>query len=364
MRIRYTVWLSVLGAGLLAGLYTMVRLFLEGHILFNANDVIIWTLPIGSYVFFALTSSGLGLLSSLGFLFGVQIYKRAGKRLVLLAIAAVLAAFVSVGLELGSLNHIYYIFLSPNFGSPIQIMGSIYSIELVCLLGKFWRLHVNDAQSGVSKLFGIGSFVCSIFAPLVLGSVFGITEARPTFFGSFLPVLCLVIAIVSGVAAFMVYTVIYSLVVKGPYHEANDLLLEDLGVKHTFTLFIALLFYLLWAILRSATSLPDFATDVNFALALFLFIPFAMGLVPAIRSSHWGKLVAGGLTLITIFKLHMEVLLGGQVRPVGPKAEGLPAVLSYSPSIWEYLVLVFSLAVLLSLATFAEKYLRLDAEAA
>ena len=238
MKAGYLSWLGLLGAGIVAGIYTAARLFSEGHVLFNANDVVLWTLPIGSYVFFALISSGLGLLSALPLLFGVGRYMIEAKRIVLLAIATLLAAFVSIGLELGSLEHVHYLFLSPNMSSPIQIMGLIYSAELVFLVLKFWRIHKDDLDSGLSKVCGVGSFVCALFGPLVLGSIFGITEARPTFFGSFLPVLCLLIAIVSGLAGFVLYDSIYLLLVKTASSRAGEgTILDDASLKLCFTLF-------------------------------------------------------------------------------------------------------------------------------
>ncbi|RJX33351.1 MAG: hypothetical protein C4525_09250 [Desulfarculus sp.] len=360
MKARYIAWLGLLGAAILAGLFTAFRLFTEGHEIFNANDVVIWTLPIGAYVFFALTSSGLGLLSALPLLFGDKLYQSAAKRIVMLGIATLLAAFISIGLELGSLNHILYIFLSPNFASPIQIMGFIYSAELVCLLVKFWRMMAGDLDSWLSKLAGLGSFVTALFGPLVLGSVFGITEARPTFFGSFLPILSLVIAVVSGLAAFLLYSAVVHLLRGQSGQGVAQEQTADAGKKLVFSLFITLLFYLLWAVYRAGTSLPEFATDANFSLALILLAPFLMMLVPSLRAARWGQVVAGVVTLGSIFALHMSVILAGQVRPMGPKAEGMPAVLSYTPSLWEYLVLVLSLAVLLLVATLAERYLRLE----
>ena len=365
MKAGYLSWLGLLGAGIVAGIYTAARLFSEGHVLFNANDVVLWTLPIGSYVFFALISSGLGLLSALPLLFGVGRYMIEAKRIVLLAIATLLAAFVSIGLELGSLEHVHYLFLSPNMSSPIQIMGLIYSAELVFLVLKFWRIHKDDLDSGLSKVCGVGSFVCALFGPLVLGSIFGITEARPTFFGSFLPVLCLLIAIVSGLAGFVLYDSIYLLLVKTASSRAGEgTILDDASLKLCFTLFLALLFYALWGAYRSATTLPDFAAELNFSLALVLVVPFVLLLFKGVRASSWGRILASAIALVAFFGLHMSVILAGQVRPMGPKAEGLPGVLSYSPSLWEILVVVMSLAVLLLAATLAERYLDLTPEPA
>jgi hypothetical protein len=47
----YPIWLGVLGVALLAGAIAGVFIFIQGHVLFNANDVLIWTLPLGIYIF-------------------------------------------------------------------------------------------------------------------------------------------------------------------------------------------------------------------------------------------------------------------------------------------------------------------------
>ena len=57
--------------------------------------------------------------------------------------------------------------------------------------------------------------------------------------------------------------------------------------------------------------------------------------------------------------MQMEILLAGQSRPVGPKAEQYPEFISYFPSIWEWLVFIFALAAMLLLYTLGERYLKL-----
>ena len=40
----YGTWMAVLGLAVLIGLYTTYKLFADGHVLFNTNDVILWSL--------------------------------------------------------------------------------------------------------------------------------------------------------------------------------------------------------------------------------------------------------------------------------------------------------------------------------
>jgi Ni/Fe-hydrogenase subunit HybB-like protein len=82
-------------------------------------------------------------------------------------------------------------------------------------------------------------------------------------------------------------------------------------------------------------------------------------LIPSVRKSTGGKIVTSALILVGTLMMHMEILLAGQSHPVGPKAEQYPAFMSYFPSIWEWLVFLFALAIMLLLYTLGERYLKL-----
>jgi len=360
----FVAWLAVLVVGVILGLFTAVNLFVQGHILFNTSDIVIWTLPLGVYVFLALTSSGLTLVAAIPLVFGIKAYEAAAKRLVFLAIATLVGGFTAIGLELGSLPHMIYIMLSPNFSSPIWWMGALYSVELVLLLAKFWRLHVDDWSSRFSKGLGIASFVCAVFAPLIIGAVFGITEARPTFFGSFMSSYCLAVAVVSGLAAFILYGMVYFNITEGDIPADEQPIFEGLSRIFSYAMGIALLFYVLNVAVKTATTFPDFGTKVHFQILLALVVPYVMMIIPSVRETTWGKTLASAIALVAILGMHMEILLAGQVRPVGPKAEGLGEFVTYAPSIWEWLVFLFALTIVMLLYTLGERYLALGSRTA
>jgi molybdopterin-containing oxidoreductase family membrane subunit len=139
-------------------------------------------------------------------------------------------------------------------------------------------------------------------------------------------------------------------------------LYDDLCRIFTFAMGITLLFYVLGLAVKTTTTFPDFGTKVHFQLLLGLVIPYVLMLIPSVRQTIGGKTLASGIALLSILGMHMEVLLAGQIRPVGPKAEGLAEFVVYSPSIYEWLVLLFSLSVILLLYTLGERYLRLDGQ--
>jgi Ni/Fe-hydrogenase subunit HybB-like protein len=368
----YPIWLGVLGVALLAGLVAAAFIFIQGHSLFNANDVLIWTLPLGVYIFLALASSGLTLLAALPLVFGVKKFEPVAKRLVFLSIATLCGGFVSIGLELGSVFHMIYIMLSPNLSSPIWWMGAIYSVELVVLAVKFWKMHTGDYHSSSSKFLGTASFVLALVAPLMIGSVFGLTESRATYFGPLMSIYCLLMALLSGTALFILYSMVVARVAESGSAGEHPAVIEDFSQIFTYVTGVVVVFSVLRFIMESATTIPAFLVYHKFAhtfgvwhgfhfeVVVGLFLPFVLLLVPSVRQSAGGKIVTSGLILLGTLAMHMEILLAGQSHPVGPKAEQFPQYVQYVPSVWEWLVLVFALAVMLLLYTLGERYLKLN----
>ena len=364
----YETWMAVLGLAVLIGLYTTYKLFTDGHVLFNTNDVIIWSLPLGVYIYLALASSGLTLLAALPLVFGIRKYEPFAKRLVFLSIATLFGAFVSIGLELGSIFHMIYIMLSPNFSSPIWWMGAIYSVELAVLIVKFALMHKGDWHSGFSKLLATVSFILALVAPLMIGSIFGITESRVTYFGPVMSIYCLLMAFMSGTALFLFYSLIVN---KLTGNDVPAELYDEIALIFTYATAIVVGFTLLKFAIESATVIPEFLVYHQFEHAfgairglhteilLGLFLPFVLLLIPSVRASVGGKIITALLILIGTLFMHMEILLAGQSHPVGPKAEQYPEFIKYFPSVWEFLVFLFALTIMLILYTLGERYLKL-----
>ena len=361
----YFTWLGLIGAAIIAGLFAALRLFTQGHYLFNANDVLMWSLPLGVYIYLALTSTGLTLLAALPLVFGVKKFEPLAKRLVFLAIATLLGAFVAIGLELGEVFHMFYIMLSPNLSSPIWWMGFIYSVELVVLVLKFWRLHAGDWHSPLSKVLGHISFIAAIAAPLMIGSVFGLTESRVTYFGPMMSIYCLLMAILSGTALCLFYNLLVS-------SQAMRPVLDEISRIFTYTLGIVIVFTFVKVAIESATVIPDFLNYRQYAQAfggigklntevlLGLLLPFVLMAIPSVRRLPGSRMLAAGLVLLGTLAMHMEILLAGQSRPIGPKAEQYPDYISYFPSVYEWLVMLLAVAVALLLYTLGERYLKLE----
>lgn len=345
-------WVTLLSLGILAGLFVAFKLLSGGHDILAANDTIIWTLPIGSYVFFAITSTGMGLLGSLPKLLGVEALNPWARRFTFMAIVTLIGAFVSIGLELGSLTHMIYIMLSPNFSSPIWWMGLLYSLELALLIIKF---IVEGREGGTPPALSAASGTIGVIAVMVLGSVFGMAESRPTYFGAYMPVYTLSMSLVSAWAAVTVYDAIAPIGGAEPSAGMGRIL------KATLILATAVAFARLVPALANTQEAFSEVTGIwptfGLLLALLLMLPAASKVSRSVRG------IAAGLTLLCVLTLTMSIIISGQARPIGPKAENLPEVLTYAPNIWEALVFIFSASVIMLLYHLGDRLMQIDPKA-
>ncbi|SCY29536.1 NrfD/PsrC family molybdoenzyme membrane anchor subunit [Desulfoluna spongiiphila] len=372
----YAIWLGGLGACLLAGLYTTITLFREGHWLFAANDVVVWSLPLGMYIFLALSSSGLAMLSALPTLFGMERLEPFSKRLVFLALATLCGAFVAIALEIGNIGGMIYFILSPNMASPIWWMGALYTAELLFLTVKLGCLYTGDRQNALSKTAGSLSFLCAMAAPMVLGAVFGTTESRAVYFGPMVSIFYLTMALFSGTALFLLHSMICHRLETGRFPSHRSPVDEMFYRLFAWSAGAAIVITGVTSAVGMSTVIPEFMAHrtVNtpfgslfgFPLEVIvgLMVPFALFMSPAVRKTAIGTLAAALIAWAGSLVIHMKMLINGQRFPVGPKAEQYPEVITYFPSPWEWLVALFALSVMLLLYTLGERYLNLGTDGA
>jgi len=366
---KYLIWLSTLSIGLLGGLFTAYKLITEGLGVLGGNDIVIWPLPIATYIFFALTSTGLTFVASMPLVFGMKQFETIAKRAVFLGIATLLAAFAALSMDLGSISNIVYFLISPNFSSPMWWMGAIYTIELIMLMVKFWRMQVGDWHSQGSKIIGGIAFISAIAATSTLGMVFGNISARPTYNGMFAPVYFLVTAFLSGLALIILFSISYYQISKTQSPDEEVTSYDNLGKIMAFITGIVLVLFLIRTIVGLANNDSEFlafdlfvgSSSFNFVLWFGLLLPLLLMILPKVRATTTGKLIAAVLILSGLFIERMSYVLIGQLKPLGVRSSGIPGLVTHSNTIWEWLVVASSLAFLLLAFTFGEKYLKLGA---
>ena len=178
---KLNLWIGLLLAGILVGLWATFKIYTVGFSLYAKTDVLVWTLPLSTYIFFSLTSAGLAFVSSFPVVFGIKRYEIIEKRTVFLEIAVLIGSFVCLILHLGSPLKVFYILLSPNPSSPLWWLAVLYAAYFILLLSAFWRIHAGK----ISKSLGLLIFLIAIFTSTTLGWLLGMTDARPTLNASF-----------------------------------------------------------------------------------------------------------------------------------------------------------------------------------
>lgn len=365
-------WKLCLATGLASGGYALYMLATVGHASFNtSSDGVNWGIPIATYVFFALTSSGLSMIASIPMVFGFAQFNPIAKRCVWLAIITLIAGFAVLALELG---HPFRMLWAMPTGlqvrSPMFWMGAFYSIDLVLLLIKFYLLWQQDWDSPFSHFIGTASFVAVILASGMLGLVFGSVVMRPMWFGSFTSIYYMLTAALCGAAAIVVTTYM-------AYHFDRERMPEplrsmagshELPMVFATLIGIALVMILtrfwtgLWSNLDGFEGFHQLARDPLFHLEVWvgLALPFVMMVSPSMQRREGAQLTAAFLVLAAMFYNRYEFIIGGQFVPMF-KGTWVNSLVPYTPSPTEWALTVFGFSIALGLYALGEKLFRLSA---
>jgi molybdopterin-containing oxidoreductase family membrane subunit len=355
---RYIAWLVILGLAILAGLFATYKVLTEGLTMYAANDTVVWTLPLVAYTFFSLLSAGSALVAAFPQVLGILQYDALIKRATMLAVGALIAAFVCMFLELGSPWKMISYITSPNPSSSLWWLGVLYLMQLVFLVIMLWRLKKGQSV----KVLSILVFLMAIACATTLGSTFGLVEARSFFFGEFMPVYFLLNASLIGLAVTL-------LVCKIVSSEKNASLFDELGKILQFALGVTLIFFIWRNIVGSYASSQEYEVAKHMTgtflyqvgLWLGLVLPFLLLILPALKKTLWAQIAAAGLVLVGEFVRIILYVESGLSIAGDPRLNGLPSFATTSYTVWEWLVVVFALAVLMLLYTLGEKYFKLEA---
>lgn len=370
-----TVALAGLAGAAISFVLVFMNMLGQGHASFNTtSDGIVWGLPVSTYLFFVVMSTGLTFVAAFGMVFGIREFYPVAKRCVWLALATLIAGFTALAFELGHpFRMLWALPTSFQIVSPMNWMGVLYGAELVFIVWKLQKLEAGDWDSTASKKLGMASFVAAILAVAMLGSVFGMMAMRPYWFGGMIPMYFLLSALLCGVAL----TVLMSYVAYGFERNNMPQPLQDLLKGTTSTLYasIPVVFGTLVGItlvaltLRTATGLWSHQDGFQafdwmvaspwFALeAIALLAAFILMLSPGMRAGQGAQIGAALLVLVAMFIDRYLFVVGGQVVPVF-KGAWISDFIEYTPSLTEWLIVVLAVSLCLAIYAFGEKKLRL-----
>jgi Ni/Fe-hydrogenase subunit HybB-like protein len=339
---------SLLGLGMAAGLASVGYVLMVGHShAYNLTRQIPWGILISAYVFFAVSCSGLCLVSSLGHVFGVQEFEAIGKRAIMVAILTLLTGFGVMAMELDHpFRMALWVILSPNLSSGIWWMGTLYGLYLVLLCIELYAFIKEKHR--LASMVGLVGFVVAISACSNLGAVFGLLDARPFWQGSYLPIFFIISALVSG-SALLALIVYFNHSLRGielsPQYKK---FMSTLGRLQALLLGI-LIFFVVWRTIPGLYAkypgiyLATMAAITGhlslnfwfFEALLGLIVPFVL-LVNSSTRTPFGVMLAGLLTTIGVFFMRYDMVIAGQIVPMrNSSGENATVLLHYIPSVAE-----------------------------
>ncbi|HEX5802922.1 MAG TPA: NrfD/PsrC family molybdoenzyme membrane anchor subunit [Azospira sp.] len=356
-------------AGLAAGLVAILGLLQGGHATFNTSSQLSWGLPVSTYVFFVLTSTGLTFVASLAMVFGMKDFYPLAKRCVWGAVVTLLIGFVSLGLEIGNpLRMLWVIPTNWAVTSPMWWMGLFYLTYAVLLVWKFILINKGDWSSSQSRLVGIASFVAVIFAHATLGSVFGMMAMRPFWYGGMVPVYFLITAFLSGLAFIMLFINLdYGVNQSNMSEGAARAMRQQLPAIFAIVLGLVIVFTLAKTITGLWTNVPENRIVAQHLVASPLFqfelwvgmvLPFLL-MLTARRHDAQTQVVAGGLVIVALFIGRYEYVVGGQLVPMF-KGAWFDDLIPYSPSLTEIGVVVLAVSIGILIYALGDKKLNLS----
>ncbi len=367
------LWFFLLGGCLIAAAAAAGYSFMVGHEqAFNVTRGVPWGILIATYVFLAISCSGLCLISSLGHVFGFEEFTLICRRAILLAILCLMGAFGAIGLDLERPFNMIYTLLSPNFSSAIWWMGTVYGVYLGVLVIEFYALMTDNHK--LSMITGSLGFLFAIAAPSVLGSVFGLTLARPFWHGAFLPVYILITALVSGTALISMVMYFQHALRGLEMDEKDRRVIRLLGRILRLMLFV-LIFSVFWNIIvglygaqpghyEPVKALVSGSLSANFWLGeIVIGLVVPLFLLMRKNRTPFSTMMASLMALIGMFFMRYDMTVAGQIYPMRQGAKGLTdGLFTYSPSVSEILIVIGCIAFSALVYTLVEKFLSLDLE--
>jgi molybdopterin-containing oxidoreductase family membrane subunit len=358
----FMLFLTAIGLGF--GVYAFI---VGHHHVYAVTREVPWGIMISTYAFFAITSTGLCLLASIGHAFGGTPLAPLGNRAVFLSIVTIMSAFAVIGLEIESpWRMLIYNVLSPNLTSNIWWMGTLYGLAVGFMLVEF--LSILLGRFGIALAIGALGALAEVGANTNLGAVFSTLSSRPFWYGAQLPVYFLCAAVMSGAAAIILFTHFACKLRKEAPSQETFRGLQSAGKILALTIFL-LCVATVWRLvsfhtggnelgiiaLNNLTSGPLAMNFWLFEIAIGMVIPLLLLVVTRMKSLPVMS-VAALMSLLGGFFQRYDLAVAGQQVPVYYGWDNLPGYLGYVPSAGEFLVVMGGIALTIAGFLLGERF--------
>lgn len=335
--------------GLLLGGFGIASIFIRGHgHTTNTSSLVPWGLQISTYVYFALVSGGCIFTNFIGTMFFHERYKPLASRVIFMGLITAIAGFASLASELGHVERMYLFMISPNPTSPMFWMSVWYTADITILLIEY----INIQRHHHSKALLYASFIIPVITYCSLGSLFGAVGTMPYYYSSLLPVYFLFSGFLSGNALCAIIAALHSRR-GGTFNRVKPFFrMQKIALAAVLVLtFCRIIIGMASSINGYEVFRETFAGNVVFGIFCSLVIPF---MILMYQRTVGGLILSSLLVLATQFMARLDLVVEGFRVPVFRVYE-MPERVSYTPSIYEILVVVSSVSLVALIYIISEK---------
>ena len=239
MNLKRTI-VAISALALLIGLWGIFLRLTTGHREAAYGSYVVWGLWVVMYLFFAGTAAGAFMISTLDFLFNVNVFKGTGRLALWVGLISLAAAMLSIWLDLGHMGRIWKVYLQGNLGSVMAQMVWGYTLFGLLLLAAL-IVSIRSPRSGMLRVLMIAGLPLSLFVSGAVGALLGVDASRLFWHVGLLPVQFPVFSLASGAAAMLAVIGLF-----GPRQDPKRS--DQLLILSVATVILAVIkLYFLWA---------------------------------------------------------------------------------------------------------------------
>jgi len=352
--ILWIIWIILLVGGAIG----VVQRFTGGHLSAGYGSYVPWGLWIGLYFLGIGISGGSFIIGAAGYILGTPGFSKPEelRTAIVLSLAALIPAFVGVGLDLGHTERLIKVLTSPTFTSMMAFNAWMYNVFVVLAVVS-WLLTFRSTSIWLKPLLVFGAFL-SILFPSQSGVFFEAVRTNQFWHSPLLSVLFLASAVALGAAGLLFVRVLTEKSSMGPGAVGN---FDNATRWLRIIVVLAILVYLAFEFAEFSIVFwnpGQHSPGVEFLLfgnywAVFWILHLLLGaLVPlALFASTSRGLWAFAAFLVTVgfAAARMCILVPGQISGQIPGLQqafqDARLTYSYHPTSMEYLVGFFMVAV-------------------
>lgn len=348
--ILWIIWIVLIVGGLIG----LIQRFTSGHLAAGYGSYVPWGLWIGLYFLGIGISGGSFIIGALGYILGAPGFSRPSelRTAIVLSLAAIIPAFVGVGLDLGHTVRLFRVLTASTFTSMMAFNAWMYNV-FVLVAVVCWLLTFKARSTWLKPLLVFGAFL-SILFPSQSGVFFEAVRTNEFWHNPILSVLFLASAIALGASGLLV---VKFLLGQGLGTQGG----QENGLRRLRIIIVAaVLVYLAFEFAEFSIVLwhpGEHSPNVNFLLfgdywPVFWVLHLAVGvLIPLLlfvstRKGLWA--VAAFLVGVGFGAARMCILVPGEISGQIPGLQqafhDARLTYSYHPTSMEYLVGAFMLA--------------------